>query len=231
MPMFRETTDYLVFRSSLLQAIQRFECDIYAYVFMTNHVHFLMSSSIERGISLLMKNVGSQYARYFNDRYVRTGGLFEGRYRATVIDSEAYLFTCSRYIEENPVRAGMVSERSDYRWSSYGCNAFGAEDPLVTPHERYVALGASPEQRQMAYRHLFANPDDAAAFDAIRRATNHSWALGSEEFLKNTIGLVRPPPPHVRGHTGGNPRGLTPGLTPNLGGYFRLSASRPAGNL
>ena len=117
----------------------------------------------------------------------RCGG---GRYRATVVSSEQYLFTCSRYIEENPVRAGMVTDPAEYRWSSFASNALGAEDALVTPHERYGALGTSERTRQRAYRALFLDTFERSTLAAIRDATNHGWALGDERFQRN-ISTIR----------------------------------------
>jgi putative transposase len=149
---------------------------------MTNHVHLLASPRDARGIGKTLQSVGRRYVRYFNDRIGRTGTLWEGRYRATVIDTDEYLFRCCRYIEENPVRAGMVSDSSLYRWSSFAANASGAIDPLVTPHGLYLALGATPPSRQRRYRAIFAKPLDLPGVLAIRRATNHSWALGGEQF-------------------------------------------------
>jgi putative transposase len=120
--------------------------------------------------------------RYFNDSHRRTGTLWEGRYRATVIDTDAYLFTCHRYIEENPVRANMVNHPGEYRWSSYAANAAGTSDSLVTPHEVYRMLGLTASDRQFAYRGLFRKPLGDAALAEIRDATNHAWALGAAGF-------------------------------------------------
>lgn len=208
-PVFASNVDYLVFRSCLLSAIVRFDCAIHAYVLMTNHVHLLISSAAANGISRAMQSLGRRYVRYFNDRYHRTGTLWEGRYRATVVDTDHYLFSCFRYIEENPLRAGMVRHPSDYRWSSYGFNALGREDPLVTPHEQYLALGPSSPTRQAAYRKLFRVPVDPAVLAAIRNATNHAWALGSEQFRRDDRRFGRratplppgPPPSRVRSLT------------------------------
>ncbi|MBV6523067.1 MAG: hypothetical protein MNPFHGCM_03234 [Gemmatimonadaceae bacterium] len=180
--LFDQAQDYLVFRRCMQSALQRCECDIHAYVLMTNHVHLLITSNAAGAIGKFMQSVGRSYVRYFNDRYRRTGTLWEGRYRATLISTDEYLFRCSRYIEENPVRAGMVSNPAGYRWSSYSANALGMADALVTPHARYLALGASPHSRQRAYRALFRNVIDKAGLHAIRDATNHAWALGGERF-------------------------------------------------
>ena len=157
-------------------------CQIHAYVLMSNHVHLLMSQGESLGIAKVMQSVGGRYVRYFNDRSDRTGTLWEGRYRATVINSEEYLFTCCRYIEENPVRAGMAGHPADYRWSSHAANALGADDSLITPHERYLSLGLTSGSRRLAYAALFHDTVERSTMAAIRDATNHGWALGNERF-------------------------------------------------
>jgi putative transposase len=128
--------------------------------------------------------------QYFNYRYGRTGTLWEGRYRATVLDSEQYLLTCCRYIELNPVRAGMVRRPADYPWSSYRCNAQGENDRLITPHVLYRALDANPKQRQAAYRSLSKHQISLRMLAEIREATNKAWALGNERFQKRVEQLT-----------------------------------------
>lgn len=189
-PLFTDTSDYLSYRNSLQLAIERTGCRVHAYALMTNHVHLLMSQDEPGVIGKVMQSVGGRYARHFNDRFERTGTVLEGRYRSTVIDSDRYLFTCYRYIEENPVRAGMVSDPAEYRWSSFAANALGAYDVLVTPHERYEDLGSSARSRQTAYLALFRESLERATIAAIRDATNHGWALGDERFVRE-IGTGR----------------------------------------
>lgn len=181
-----------MFKDCITAAIRRTDCQIHAYVLMTNHVHLLVSQPQSGAIGRLMQSAGGSYVRYFNDRLARTGTLWEGRYRATVINSDEYLFTCCRYIEENPVRAGMVSAPAAYQWSSFVANALGAEDSLVTPHERYLALGRSARSRQRAYRALFDDTLERSALAAIRDATNHGWALGDKRFQRSISGERRP---------------------------------------
>ena len=188
--LFASTADFIVFKNCLQPALERTGCQIHAYVLMTNHLHLLMTQPQRGAIGKLMQSVAGRYARYFNDRFGRTGTLWEGRYRATVINSDAYLFTCCRYIEENPVRAGMVPDPAAYRWSSFAANALGSDDALVTPHERYVALGPSARAQQLAYRALFRDSLERSALAAIRDATNHGWALGDERFQRN-LGTTR----------------------------------------
>jgi putative transposase len=125
---------------------------------------------------------GRYYVQYFNYRYKRTGTLWEGRYKATLLDSESYLLTCYRYIELNPVRAGMVDHPSEYQWSSYAYNTVGEDNDLITPHERYLALDKDDEARRSAYRALFDCHIDMREIREIREATNKSWVLGSDRF-------------------------------------------------
>ena len=120
--------------------------------------------------------------QYFNYTYRRTGTLWEGRYRATVIDSERYLLTCMRYVELNPVRAGMVAHPVNYSWSSFAANAQGETDALLTPHELYCRLGRSSGERQAQYRQLFRAQLPKADVEAIRDSTNKAWVLGNDRF-------------------------------------------------
>src|SRR4030067_389613 len=158
---------------------------------MTNHVHLLMTPDHEDAIGKVMQSVGRRYVQYFNFTYQRTGTLWEGRYRATPIDTERYLLTCYRYIELNPIRAGIVDEPRNYRWSSHGCNAFGKADRLGTVHGQYAALGSTDSERQAAYRTLFRERLAEPTLDAIREATNKGWALGSDKFKEEIEGLLQ----------------------------------------
>ena len=170
--IFTRDEDYFVFRDCFADASRRHDCMVHAYVLMPNHVHVLMTPRVRHGVATVMQAVGRRYVRYFNDKYRRTGSLWEGRYRATLIDSERYLLTCYRYIEMNPVRAGLVSHPHEYRWSSYGANALGQPDSLVVPHEQLCALGVDGECRQATYRALF---DEVLDEQAITRIRNAAW--------------------------------------------------------
>jgi putative transposase len=179
---FLTADDFARYCDILCAASKRYACSIHAYVLMSNHVHLLMTPEDQIGPSLMMQAVGRQYVRYFNARHARTGTLWEGRYRSSPVDSERYLFVCSRYIELNPVRARLADAPSQYRWSSYRSNARGAPDPVITPHALYAALGWQPEDRQAAYRALF---DDALApqvIDVIRRAAKTRGLVGDNQF-------------------------------------------------
>lgn len=186
---FAASSDYEHFLQALRWAAGRYACDVHAYVLMTNHVHLLVSPRTREGLGKMMQSVGSRYVRYFNDAHARTGTLWEGRYHATPVDTERYLLTCYRYIELNPVRAQMTTDPAGYRWSSYGANALGRVDPLVTPHSVYSALGNDAGARREAYRHLFATELDNTDVTAIRDATQYGWALGAEDFRERVAAL------------------------------------------
>ena len=166
---------YLAF---LDEARQEYQVDVHAYVLMSNHVHLLATPRDDpHGISQMMKSLGQRYAQYFNRRHERTGGLFEGRYCGCLVGEEAYLFACYRYIELNPVRAGMVEQPGDYLWSSYRANALGAPDPVISPHTLYLASASDPAQRQHHYRHLFDSPLPEDTVEAIRQQTRRGHPL------------------------------------------------------
>lgn len=199
-PIFYENTDYLFYLEKLQQACEKHHCDLHAYVLMTNHVHLLITPNTENGISKAMQMIGRYYVQYFNHSYERTGTLWKGRYKATLIDSEAYALSCYRYIELNPVRAHMVNHPAEYPWSSYGCNATGDNCDLITPHLVYSRLGLDDEARRDAYRALFDMAVSHKTLDEIREATNKSWVLGSEYFKeKIQAQLDRPVAPRKRG--------------------------------
>lgn len=183
--IFAAEADYLFFRDALIEAARKHGLRVHAYVWMTNHIHLLATPEYEDSIGKVFQSVGRRYVQYFNYAYTRSGTLWEGRYRATVVDSEPYLLSVMRYIELNPVRAGMVAHPRDYPWSSYGYNALGEmgeNADWLTPHAEYRRLGRDAAERQGAYRQLFraaVSRDDLAA---IRECTHKGWALGDEGF-------------------------------------------------
>jgi len=192
--------DYWVLWERLKAAAERFDCQIHAYALMPNHFHLLLTPTRENGIGKLMQYVGRYYVQYFNQRHDRTGTLWEGRYRATLLDPAAFLLPCSRYIELNAVRAGFVTSPEDYAWSSYAGNAHGAEDALISPHPVYNRLGRSHAARQAAYLEGFEQPLDEALLKRIRDATNKAWVLGDESFCREVEGrLNRRAEPRQRG--------------------------------
>lgn len=174
--------DYRNYLAWLGEYAGRSGCRIHAYVLMTNHVHLLLSSEGGGASGALMKALGQRYVQYVNRVHRRSGTLWEGRYRSCPVQAEAYLLACQRYIEFNPVRAGMVAHPAEYRWSSHRANGLGEASGLVSPHERYLALGATPSERQAAYRGLFDQGLDAGVIERIRGATNGNFALGDDCF-------------------------------------------------
>jgi putative transposase len=189
-PIFVADEDYSCFRHYLKEASDRHGCHIHAYVLMTNHIHLLITPDSEESIAKAMQSVGRRYVQYFNATYQRTGTLWEGRYKATLIDTETYLFTCSRYIELNPVRANMVSHPGDYQWSSYHANALGKHDNLVQPHDQYLALDNDEKARQKVYRDLFRVHIDEKTLKDIRQSTQKGWALGNDKFKDEIEQLI-----------------------------------------
>lgn len=178
---FVDDVDRTHFQVALRETGELAGCAIHAYVMMTNHVHLLVTARDATSPSRMMQALGRRYVRFFNDRHGRSGTLWEGRFRSTMVDSERYFLTCSRYIETNPVRAGLVFAPETYRWSSFRSNALGEADPIVTRHRLFTALGTSPEQRRSAYRALFDEALDASVIEAIRHASHAGTVLGSTQ--------------------------------------------------
>lgn len=186
---FRNRRDFAFYKTCLDQSSQDHRCQIHAYVLMTNHVHLLITPMANGAISNMMQCIGRRYVYYFNKLHERTGTLWEGRYKASLVQAEAYLLACYRYIELNPVRACMVNDPADYPHSSYRHNALGSRDPLITPHELYGELGSSAQERQDAYRDLFGVELEAECLASIRRSTEGCLVLGREHF-QNQIELI-----------------------------------------
>lgn len=184
-PCFFADSDYRYYLECLEQACIKYGCAIHAYVLMTNHVHLLITPEKRNSVSQVLQSVGRRYVQYINHSYERTGTLWEGRHKASLIDSDAYLLTCYRYIELNPVRAKMVKKPGDYRWSSYAAHAHGQTDALLTDRTEYLALGKTPADRQKAYRELFRHHLDGDAVHAIRSAANLCVPLGNDRFKQD----------------------------------------------
>lgn len=189
-PIFFAAEDYARYLGWLAEAATEHGSAVHAYVLMTNHVHLLISPRTAESIPRTLQSLGRRYVRHVNLREQRTGTLWEGRYRATVVDSEAYLLACSRYIELNPVRARMVRHPRDYPWSSWAHHAEGKPDPLVRNHALYRALGGTPATRQQAYRDLFRTALDPGFVEDLRRATNKGWVLGGTRFRKRVARIA-----------------------------------------
>jgi len=180
--IFYKNEDYEFYLDKLKNACEKHHCRLHAYVLMTNHVHLLLTPKTESSIGKTIQSVGRYYVQYFNYHYERTGTLWEGRYKATLIDSETYLLTCYRYIELNPVRVKMVDHPSEYPWSSYQYNARGEANQNITPHRLYLRLAKTAQARQKAYRGLFKSRLSDQLLEDIRESTNKAWVLGSSQF-------------------------------------------------
>lgn len=185
LPCFLDDDDRRFYLAYLRACLQAQGCALHAYVLMDNHVHLLLTPATTGAVSRLMQNLGGRYSARFNARHERTGSLWEGRYRACLVDSDRYLLACYRYIENNPVRAGIVPRAREYAWSSYQANAWGSNDPLLTPHPVLTELGSDMETRCRAYRLLFSSelPDEMA--DNMRLHLRQRAAWGSDAFQRD----------------------------------------------
>jgi len=179
---FAAEQDFSAYANWLKEYSQKFQVAVHAWVFMTNHVHLLVTPTNGGGLSTMMQALGRRYVQYFNYRYRRSGTLWEGRFKSSLVQSESYLLQCYRYIELNPVRADMVDDPSKYAWSSYGCNGLGIETDLCTPHDEYLKLGNSKVKRQLAYRALINTHVDGELLEQIRGSVNKGLALGNARF-------------------------------------------------
>lgn len=204
-PCFLDTKSYAIYLDLLSQALARHQTQLHAYVLMTNHVHLLMTPLVEDGISQTMKVLASRYACISNRLHGRTGTLWEGRHKSSIVQAETYLLACYRYIELNPVAAGMVGRPEQYRWSSHGTNAYGHSCGWITPHPAYLALGATMDYRLSAYRKLFPLAAAGAYDEKIREAAHYCQPLGDDEFryrieqrLGRKVGQVRNGRPKMR---------------------------------
>jgi putative transposase len=155
---------------------------IHGWVFMTNHTHLLLTPTSDDGISRLMQYLGRLYVRRFNYRYTRTGTLFDGRYKSSMVQDDQYLLNCLQYMELNPVRAGIVKDPGDYTWSSYKSHAFGKNIGMWTPHPLYLGLGSTHKSRQNFYREIINEALTIEAIAKIRHCANTGLVLGTEKF-------------------------------------------------
>lgn len=183
--IFVDRADRQVFLQLLGENAQRFGIALHAYVLMDNHFHVLATPSTADGLPQWMQAVGRRYVRYFNDRHRRTGTLWEGRYKSTLIQSDRYLLACMAYIDLNPVRACMVAEAREHPWSSHAHYAGLVQDRLLTPHPLYWSLGNTPFAREAAYAEMVRAGLPAAAQALLTEATLHGWAAGDAEFVES----------------------------------------------
>lgn len=192
-PIFFSDFDRLFFLDRLAQAATRRHCHIHAFVLMTNHVHLLATPNEELAASRAMQDIGRAYVAYVNKAHHRTGSLFEGRFRSSIVETSRYFLACMRYIERNPVRAGMAAHPGSYEWSSYGQNITGDPTGLVTPHPEYLNLGREAAQRAEAYARLFEVPQFDEELEAFRQGARQGKAVGSELFCRGLEGVLRRP--------------------------------------
>lgn len=194
---FYADADRRLYLACLRQAACRHGCAIHAYVLMSNHVHLLVTPASEGAVAAMMQTLGRRYVRLFNEIHGRSGTLWEGRYKASLIDSETYLFTCHRYIELNPVRAGLVDTPLRYPWSSHAHYRLGTPDRTISRHPMFDALAPHESGRRVAFEALFTERLPDATIARIRESAQKGRALGSEDFL-DRVGAalgrsVRPP--------------------------------------
>ena len=187
---FAGEPDYSTYSAWLKEYATEYHVEIHAWVFMTNHVHLLCTPRAEQAISRMMQSLGRRYVRYFNHTYQRTGTLWEGRYKACLVEEDDHLFQVYRYIELNPVRAGMVAHPADYRWSSYPINANGKISALCTPHALYLALSHNDSERQAHYRALVAEGLTKQQVENIRLSLNKGITLGNDRFAEQIAVLT-----------------------------------------
>jgi putative transposase len=181
---FFDDQDRLAYLGWLREALARERCRLHAYVLMTNHVHLLLTPERAERVPQVLISVGRRYVQYVNRTYGRTGTLWDGRYKSSLVQAEAYLLLCQRYIELNPVRAGMLADPAGYRWSSYRANALGQPDALVSPHPLYLALGADDDARRATYRELFRAALADKPLADLRLALNQDQPIGNDRFYR-----------------------------------------------
>ncbi|VAW89894.1 Transposase and inactivated derivatives [hydrothermal vent metagenome] len=206
---FLEPDNYQFYLELWKKLSRRYGVAIHAYCLMTNHIHFLATPEHETSISTTMRVVGSRYAQYINKTYGRTGTLWEGRHRASLVQTGRYLLICMRYIELNPVRADMVARPEEYQWSSYGINAWGGSSWLQ-PHEEYLRLGQENSERCYAYRELFRNQLSEEDLHVIRKAAHYCQPIGDNLFRQQleqqygiTLGRMKRGRPSIERKTNG----------------------------
>jgi putative transposase len=197
-PIFRDESDLRRMLAVLGEVCREHGLALHAYVLMPDHFHLVLTPAAADAMSRAMQSLGRRYVRWFNQRHGRAGPLWEGRFRATVLEPERYLIDSMRYVECNPVRAHLVSDATTYPWSSMQHHLGLRVDPLVVDHAQFWALGNTPFERQAAYARLSSTPLDERSLERIRDATLRGWPLGSGEFLaalgrKTSRRLVRNP--------------------------------------
>jgi len=191
--IFFSDSDRYRFLECLGEARIRRQCEIHAFVLMTNHVHVLATPRSAGGLSKMMQDIGRKYVRHVNESHERTGGLYEGRFKSNAVETRSYFLTLMRYIELNPVRAHMVTHPAQFPWSSFGQNITGEPTGLVTPHPEYLALGVDAASRAANYYRRFEAGMDADELESIRQSLRQGSALGGDEFCRALESMVGRP--------------------------------------
>lgn len=186
---FAKEGDLSAYANWLGEGAEKFKVDVHGWVFMTNHVHLLLTPHCDSGVSRLLQTLGRQYVRHFNYSYQRTGTLFEGRFKSSVVQHEEYFLNCLRYIELNPVRAGMVKDPGDYKWSSYRAHAFGVKPGMWTAHNQYLLIGKDDKERHLNYRQWIGEVMPTEAVSKIRHCINTGLVLGTDKFRDQVLSL------------------------------------------
>ena len=181
-PIFRAPTDYEAFLTILTYECGEWGLRVHTYALMGNHIHLLATPEHETSLPNTMQALGRRYVPFFNQRYGRTGGLWQGRYKAALVHDERYWLTCMRYVEMNPVRAGIVARPEDYQWSSYAHHGLGTPDRLITDHPLYLALASSSVQRQQAWQRICSQSIASEQMECIRRSIR-SGIVSSDPML------------------------------------------------
>lgn len=181
--IFAGRADYEALLALLEEHSKKLHVAVHGYVLMSNHFHLLATPQTEDGVPQLLQALGRSYVRVFNKRQGRTGTLWEGRYKSTLIQAERYLLACMVYIDLNPVRAGLVADPADYPWGSYGHYTGRRPDKLLTPHPLYWELGNTPFAREQAYADLVAAGIGSQQQQALTEATFRGWALGEPDYV------------------------------------------------
>jgi putative transposase len=190
-PVFFDNEDYLEYLRILKVMAEKYECMIHAYVLMTNHIHLLLTPASQNSISLMFQGLGRQYVTYINKTYGLSGTLWEGRHKGNPIDSDVYFLACMRYIELNPMRAGMCTGPADYRWSSYAANALGEANSILVPHEKYCQLGDDMSIRQNNYLTLLSERLDADVISDFRKGVQSGTPIGCEYFKQRIEEILK----------------------------------------
>ena len=167
-PIFFGEADYIEYLKIFKKVADLYECDVHAYVLMTNHVHFLLTPYNKIGVSKLFQHLGREYVTYINRKYHRSGTLWGGRHKGNIIESESYFLTCMKYIELNPVRAGMVAHPANYPWSSYSYNGLGVSNVILTPHNEYLVLAKKSSERLKLYNDFLVSMTDENTLTCLR---------------------------------------------------------------